>query len=87
MYVFFNAKYCDLCILSLLLIKLVRVRLRLAKIKNTNDSKGIQTRDPSSKCDCSYHYTTCVFMSTSMTVKTSITSLPKLTYYHMCLSL
>jgi hypothetical protein len=51
------------------------------KLKNTNGSKGIRTRDLSRKCIHSYHYTTCVFMSTSIIVKTSTTSLSKPTCY------
>jgi hypothetical protein len=57
---------------------------RLAKIKLKKykcGSNGIQTRDLSSKCARSYHYTTCVFMSIFVTVKISTTSLPNLTCY------
>jgi hypothetical protein len=64
---------------------------RLAKIKLKKHKCGpneIQTCDLSSKCACSYHYTRCVFMSTSVTVKISTTSLPKHTCYSctMCSS-
>jgi hypothetical protein len=38
-------------------------RLAKIKLKNTNGSKGISTRDPSSKCAHSYHYTTCVYVN------------------------
>jgi hypothetical protein len=56
--------------------------LHLAKIKLKKTSlKGIQTRDLSHKCVCSYHCTTCVFMSTSIIVKIYTTSLPKPTCY------
>jgi hypothetical protein len=57
---------------------------RLAKIKlkkHKCGSNGIQTRNFSSKCARSYHYTTCVFMSISVTVKIYTTSLPKPTCY------
>jgi hypothetical protein len=57
---------------------------RLAKIKlkkHKCGSNGIRIYDLSSKCACSYHYTTCVFMSISVTVKISTTSLPKPTCY------
>jgi hypothetical protein len=54
---------------------------RLIKIKLKNRPKGIRTHDPSSKCARSYHYTTCVFMSTYIIVKTYSTSLPKPTCY------
>jgi hypothetical protein len=57
---------------------------RLAKIKlkkHKCGSNGIQTCDLSSKCARSYHYNTCVFMSTSVTVKIYTTSLPKPTCY------
>jgi hypothetical protein len=56
----------------------------LAKIKLKKQKcgpNGIQTCDLSSKCACSYHYTTCVFMSISVIVKISTTSLPKPTCY------
>jgi hypothetical protein len=64
---------------------------RPAKIKlkkHKCDPNGIRTRDPSSKCARSYHYTTCVFMSITVTVKISTTSLPNPTYYPctMCIS-
>jgi hypothetical protein len=57
---------------------------RLAKIKLKKHKCGsnrIQTRDPSSKCARSYHYTTCVFISIFVTVKISTTSLPNPTCY------
>jgi hypothetical protein len=64
---------------------------RLAKIKLKKHKcghNGIRTCDLSSKCARSYHYTTCVFMSISVTVKISTTSLPKSTCYFctMCSS-
>jgi hypothetical protein len=57
---------------------------RLAKIKLKKHKcgpNGIRTCDLSNKCARSYHYTTCVFMSISVTVKISTTSLPKSTCY------
>jgi hypothetical protein len=56
----------------------------LAKIKlkkHKYGPNGIRTCDLSNKCACSYHYTTCVFMSISVTVKISTTSLSKPTCY------
>jgi hypothetical protein len=52
-------------------------KIKLKKI----GPKRIRTHHPSSKCARSYHYTTCVFMSTSIIVKTYTTSLPKPTCY------
>jgi hypothetical protein len=64
---------------------------RLAKIKLKKHKcghNGIRTCDLSNKCARSYHYTTCVFMSISVTVKISTTSLSKPTCYFctMCSS-
>jgi hypothetical protein len=57
---------------------------RLAKIKLKKHKCGpnrVQTCDLSSNCARSYHYITCVFMSISVTIKISTTSLPKPTCY------
>jgi hypothetical protein len=54
---------------------------RLAKIKKHKWPQWDWGPRPSSKCARSYHYTTCVFMSTSMIGKTSTTSFPKHTCY------
>jgi hypothetical protein len=57
---------------------------RLAKIKlkkHKYGPNGIQTRNPSNKYACSYHYTTCVFMSIFITIKISTTSLSNPTCY------
>jgi hypothetical protein len=57
---------------------------RLAKIKLKKHKcgpNGIRTCDLSSKYARSYHSTICVFMSISITVKISTTSLPKPTCY------
>jgi hypothetical protein len=55
---------------------------RLAKIKKTHmSSRGFEPVTSQAKAKSSYSYTTCVFMSTSMTGNTSTTSLTKLTFY------
>ena len=55
---------------------------RLAKIKKTRMfSRGFEPMTSQVKAKSSYRYTTCVFMSTSMTGNTSTTSLTKLTCY------
>jgi hypothetical protein len=43
--------------------------------------KGFEPATFQTNASNSYRYTTCVFMSTSITEKTSTTSLPKPTYY------
>jgi hypothetical protein len=54
----------------------------LAKIKKTHVSpRGFEPVTSQAKAKSSYHYTTCVFMSTYMTGNTSTTSLTKLTCY------
>jgi hypothetical protein len=58
---------------SLLLIKAVRGKLTF-RVLLFPGPKGIRTRNPSSKYARSYYYTTCVFMSTSIIVKTYTTS-------------
>jgi hypothetical protein len=66
------------------LIHILTCISRLAKIKLKKHKcgpNGIRTHDLSRKCARSYHYTTCVFMSISVTVKISTTSLPKPTCY------
>jgi hypothetical protein len=57
-------------------------RPRLAKIKNTHmSSRGFEPVTSQAKAKSSYRYTTCVFMSTSITENTSTTSLTKFTCY------
>jgi hypothetical protein len=57
-------------------------RPRLAKIKKTHmSSRGFEPVTSQAKAKSSYRYTTCVFMSTSITENTSTTSLTKFTCY------
>jgi hypothetical protein len=55
---------------------------RQAKIKKIHMApKGFKPTTSQANASDSYHYTTCVFMSISITENTSTTSLPKPTYY------
>jgi hypothetical protein len=54
---------------------------RLAKIKKNMSSRGFELVTSQAKAKSRYRYTTCMFMSTSMTRNTSTTSLTKLTCY------
>jgi hypothetical protein len=56
---------------------------RLAKIKKIHMApRGFKPTTFQANASSSYHYTTCVFMSTSITENTCTTSLPKPTCYN-----
>jgi hypothetical protein len=56
---------------------------RLAKIKKIQmATRGFEPMTSQANASSSYHYTKCVFMSTSIIENTSNTSLPKPTCYH-----
>jgi hypothetical protein len=73
---------CYIYIYMYILIPIPPYSPHLAKIKKTHMSlRGFEPMTSQAKAKSSYRYTTCVFMSTSMTGNISTTSLTKLTCY------